>query len=59
MTRDDPKPKSVGLRSEEICVITTTNFVHGFPFVCISLGFLYNKKPTVRVIYNPFLDQMF
>ncbi|KZS93045.1 inositol monophosphatase [Sistotremastrum niveocremeum HHB9708] len=37
----------------------TTNFVHGFPFVCISLGLIYKKRPTIGVIYNPFLDQLY
>jgi myo-inositol-1(or 4)-monophosphatase len=36
----------------------TTNFVHAFPCVCISLGFTINKIPTVGVIYNPFLDEL-
>ncbi|KAK9470105.1 uncharacterized protein V1510DRAFT_423943 [Dipodascopsis tothii] len=37
----------------------TTNFIHSFPFSCISLGFAINKKPVVGVIYNPFLDWMY
>ena len=37
----------------------TTNFVHGFPFACISIGFLYKKQPVIGVIYNPFLDQLY
>jgi len=37
----------------------TTNFIHGFPFVCISLGFILNQKPTIGVIYNPFLDELY
>jgi len=37
----------------------TTNFVHGFPFVCISIGFILNGKPTLGVIYNPFLDELY
>ena len=24
----------------------TTNFVHGFPFVCISIGLVLNKEPV-------------
>lgn len=36
----------------------TTNFVHNFPQVCISLGFTVGKVPTVGVIYNPFLDEL-
>ncbi|CAL1693947.1 unnamed protein product [Somion occarium] len=37
----------------------TTNFVHGFPLVCISLGLIYKKSPVLGVIYNPFLDQLY
>jgi myo-inositol-1(or 4)-monophosphatase len=37
----------------------TTNFVHTFPNVCISLGFAVKKVPTVGVIYNPFLDDLY
>lgn len=36
----------------------TTNFVHGFPFACISLGLIYQKRPVLGVIYNPFLDHL-
>jgi len=37
----------------------TTNFVHGFPLVCISVGLLIDKVPVIGIIYNPVLDQMF
>ncbi|KAJ3045086.1 Inositol monophosphatase 2 [Rhizophlyctis rosea] len=37
----------------------TTNFVHGFPFVAVSIGFLINKVPIVGVVYNPILDELF
>ncbi|KAK7040184.1 hypothetical protein VNI00_009990 [Paramarasmius palmivorus] len=37
----------------------TTNFVHGFPWVCISLGLIYKRRPVLGVIYNPFLDLLF
>jgi myo-inositol-1(or 4)-monophosphatase len=37
----------------------TTNFVHGYPNVCISLGLVVEKFPTIGVIYNPFLDQLY
>lgn len=32
----------------------TTNFIHGYPFVCISLGFCLRKQPVVGIVYNPF-----
>nr|GAT57409.1 predicted protein [Mycena chlorophos] len=37
----------------------TTNFVHGFPYVCISLGLIVNKRPVLGVIYNPFLNHLY
>lgn len=37
----------------------TTNFVHNFPAYCISLGFVVNKIPSVGVIYNPYLDELY
>jgi myo-inositol-1(or 4)-monophosphatase len=37
----------------------TTNFVHAFPSVCVSLGFATKKVPTVGVIYNPFRDELY
>ncbi|KAL0951976.1 hypothetical protein HGRIS_008629 [Hohenbuehelia grisea] len=37
----------------------TTNFVHGFPFACISLGLIYRKRPVLGVIYNPFIDHLY
>ncbi|XP_024020231.1 inositol-phosphate phosphatase [Morus notabilis] len=37
----------------------TTNFVHGFPFVCVSIGLTIGKVPTVGVVYNPIIDELF
>ncbi|KAF8913164.1 hypothetical protein CPB84DRAFT_1841564 [Gymnopilus junonius] len=37
----------------------TTNFVHGFPFACISLGLIYKRRPILGVIFNPFLDHLY
>ncbi|KAI0789417.1 hypothetical protein C8Q75DRAFT_718473 [Abortiporus biennis] len=37
----------------------TTNFIHGFPHSCVSIGLIYNKSPILGVIYNPHLDQLF
>ncbi|KAK3390201.1 hypothetical protein B0H63DRAFT_446340 [Podospora didyma] len=37
----------------------TTNFVHGFPHACISLGFAVDRSPSVGVVYNPFLDVLY
>ena len=37
----------------------TTNFVHGFPFVCICVGLCVNKKPVLGVVYNPILEEFY
>ncbi|XP_010542194.1 PREDICTED: inositol-phosphate phosphatase-like [Tarenaya hassleriana] len=37
----------------------TTNFVHGFPFLCVSIGLTIRKVPTVGVVYNPIMDELF
>jgi len=37
----------------------TTNFVHGFPFVCVSIGLVVGRQPVLGVIYNPVLEEMF
>ncbi|KAG5943626.1 hypothetical protein E4U59_000177 [Claviceps monticola] len=37
----------------------TTNFVHGFPNACISLGLAIERSPAVGVIYNPWQDLLF
>ncbi|KAI5308059.1 hypothetical protein KEM55_006680, partial [Ascosphaera atra] len=37
----------------------TTNFVHGFPCVCISLGFAVARCPKVGVIYSPYLKTLY
>ncbi|KAK3353611.1 hypothetical protein B0T25DRAFT_217837 [Lasiosphaeria hispida] len=37
----------------------TTNFVHGFPNACVSLGFTLHRRPAVGVVYNPFQDLLF
>ncbi|KAL0675603.1 hypothetical protein Bca4012_003584 [Brassica carinata] len=35
----------------------TTNFVHGFPFVCVSIGLTIGKVPVVGVVFNPIMDE--
>ncbi|XP_061694871.1 inositol monophosphatase 1 [Syngnathoides biaculeatus] len=55
----------------EVCVLTdaptwiidpidgTTNFVHTFPFVAVSIGFSVNKQVEFGVVYSCFHDQMY
>ncbi|PTM60052.1 inositol monophosphatase family protein [Desmospora activa] len=37
----------------------TTNFVHGFPFFCVSIAFAQRQEVTVGVIYDPIRDDLF
>jgi fructose-1,6-bisphosphatase/inositol monophosphatase family enzyme len=37
----------------------TTNFVHRFPFSCVSIGLAIGKKVVVGVVYNPMMGEMF
>lgn len=37
----------------------TTNYVHGFPWFCVSIGAEYRGELSVGVIYLPVLDETF
>ncbi|KAI5799722.1 hypothetical protein FPQ18DRAFT_253517 [Pyronema domesticum] len=37
----------------------TTNFIHAFPNVCISLALCVYRTPVVGVIYNPYTTHMY
>lgn len=37
----------------------TTNYAHGFPVACVSVGLLIHGKPEVGVIYNPFYRELY
>lgn len=37
----------------------TTNFTHQYPMVSVSMGLLVNGIPTVGVIYNPVMNELF
>ena len=37
----------------------TTNYVHGWPYVSVSLGVAIDKEPVVGVVYNPFTGRMY
>ena len=37
----------------------TTNFAHGFPVFCVSMGLEYKNELIVGVIYDPCRDEMF
>jgi len=37
----------------------TINFVHKFPYICVSIGLVVNKTPAVGVVYAPLLDELY
>jgi len=37
----------------------TTNFVHGFPFFCVSIGLAIGRSVVAGVIYNPNFQELF
>lgn len=37
----------------------TTNFVHGFPYFCVSIALAHKGELTVGVIYDPMRDELF
>lgn len=37
----------------------TTNFIHGYPYSCTSLGLAEDGKAVVGVVFNPHLNQLF
>lgn len=37
----------------------TTNFVHGFPAYCVSIGLHYQNQALLGVIYDPLRDEIF
>lgn len=37
----------------------TTNYAHGYPIACVSVGLLINGIPQVGAIYNPFRRELF
>jgi myo-inositol-1(or 4)-monophosphatase len=37
----------------------TTNFAHGFPVFCVSLGLVHKGKPVAAVVYDPTRDELF
>ncbi len=37
----------------------TSNYAHGFPFFCVSIGFELDGELAVGVVYDPTLDELF
>ncbi len=48
------------LMVELVCAVDgTTNFVHQYPFVCVSIGLAIRKQLVVGVVLNPILDELY
>ena len=37
----------------------TTNFVHTFPYSCVSIGLSINKQSYLGIVYNPSFDRLY
>lgn len=37
----------------------TTNFVHGFPFFCVSIALAHREEVVAAVVYDPMRDELF
>src|SRR5512134_2339346 len=37
----------------------TTNFLHGFPQYCVSIGLMHKGRPTQAVVYDPNRNELF
>ena len=37
----------------------TTNYAHGYPCFCVSIGLEHKGELVVGVVYDPILDEMF
>lgn len=35
------------------------NFVHTYPFTCVSIGVTLNKQVLIGVVYSPFLRKLY
>ncbi|OAD65631.1 hypothetical protein PHYBLDRAFT_176020 [Phycomyces blakesleeanus NRRL 1555(-)] len=43
-----------------VCLLDgTTNFIHGFPFVAVSIGLTIDRESVLGVVYNPLLDELY
>lgn len=51
--------KSKGFRWIIDPIDGTTNFAHGYPFFCVSIGLEFDGKIILGAIYNPLLNELF
>jgi myo-inositol-1(or 4)-monophosphatase len=52
------------LKRSDLCWVLdpldgTTNYAHGFPWFCVSIGLLKEGKPQAGVIWNPISKELF
>lgn len=47
------------INAKEFILDGTTNFIHGYPFVAVSIGMTLNKFPTIGVVFNPLLNELY
>ena len=55
---------TITIKDKEFCWIIdpldgTTNFVHGLPCFCVSVGLIHNGIPVLGVVYEINLDECF
>lgn len=54
---------TIGLKGKYLWAIDpldgTTNYAHGYPVACVSVGLLMEGIPQVGAIYNPFRNELF
>jgi myo-inositol-1(or 4)-monophosphatase len=60
---EESSDKNIGLQPGKVIYIDpidgTTNFVHRFPFTCISVGVFVDKEPYCGVVSAPMLGETF
>lgn len=37
----------------------TVNYIHNFPFYCVSISYWVGNKPIIGVVYNPYSNELF
>ncbi|EWC44465.1 hypothetical protein DRE_06733 [Drechslerella stenobrocha 248] len=37
----------------------TTNFIHTYPYACVSIGLAISRTPVAGVVYNPYTQHLF
>jgi myo-inositol-1(or 4)-monophosphatase len=37
----------------------TTNYAHGLPVFCVTIGLVHRETPVCGLVYNPMVDEMF